>query len=160
MFSQTLYVTTGVKPERREEFLECIQANQRCVAVCCSVLKRRVLEVYAGQSKMCCSVLQCVAVCCIVLQSVEATSFGSVCRPIKDVLQCVTVCYSVLQCVAVCCSVLQGVAVCCRVLKRRALEVYAGQSKMCRNVLQCDTATSFGSAFRPIKGVLQCVAVC
>jgi len=73
----------------------------RCVAVCCSVL-RRMRSVTVR-----CRVLQCVAVCCSVLQCVAANA------ECCSVLQCVAVCRSVLQCVAVCCSecrALQSVA--------------------------------------------------
>jgi len=54
----------------------------QCVAVCCSVYRRRNVLWCLYIADMCCSALQCVAVRC-------------------SVLQCVAVCCSALQCVAV-----------------------------------------------------------
>jgi len=70
-----------------------IAPNQRCVAVCCSVLQCVAIR---------CSVLQCVAVSSLLRMSTARST--CIAEKRSSVLQCVAACCCVLQCVAVCCS--------------------------------------------------------
>jgi len=106
----------------------------QCVAACCSVNNRWILDLQAASRWFDNTLLQCVVLRCSMLQCVAMLQCIALCC---SVLQCVAVCcsvlpirqnpvapcYTLLHSVALCCSALQCVAVCCSMLHCIAISI-------------------------------------